>query len=329
MGLSKRYNLISKFRVQYNTKKYEPYTITTQNAENTIKAAVKDKDETLYINIKDLDLIAKEFKVHSHCYQQYTNGYAFGSRSSTSSSVQDMATNNCYNCGNFEQVKEYVEDKVLGLGNAVSMNILHEIYGLEVGDNRYRNKLKVRLKDDFKEKISFVAVSHETAEVVIPSYFLDGAFLNDSRVTTIKNAAKYLREEIKNTFKSLPEVKWPPSIQELSDSSRSLPRSIYAFLETLINEGNHLSVPLPNISRVIDSIVQDIASAVTRGKYMQQKHFLLGQGLHNHTGSRKVIDIVYKLGHCNSYNTVCEIETAQAECALIAAKRTSIIELTP
>ena len=79
----------------------------------------------------------------------------------------------------------------------------------------------------------------------------------------------------------------------------------------------------------MESIGQDITSAVTRGKYIQQKHFLLGQGLRNFTGSRKVIDIVHKLGHCTSYNTVCEIETAQAECALEAVKRSNVLKLKP
>ena len=62
---------------------------------------------------------------------------------------------------------------------------------------------------------------------------------------------------------------------------------------------------------------------------MQQKHFLLDQSLHNLTGSRKVIDIVHKLGHCTSCNTVCEIETAHAECALEVAKRPNIFKPRP
>jgi len=45
------------------------------------------------------------------------------------------------------------------------------------------------------------------------------------------------------------------------------------------------------------------------------KYFLLALGLHSLTGSRKVIDIVNKFGHCLNYNLVCEMETAQAEMA--------------
>ena len=47
------------------------------------------------------------------------------------------------------------------------------------------------------------------------------------------------------------------------------------FLETLINQGNHHAVPATNLARLVESFAQDIASAVTLGKYMQRKHFLL------------------------------------------------------
>ena len=55
----------------------------------------------------------------------------------------------------------------------------------------------------------------------------------------------------------------------------------------------------------------------------------MGLGLHSLTGSRKVIDIIHKLGHSISYNTVCEIETAQAECGLVASKSLNVLALQP
>ena len=169
----------------------------------------------------------------------------------------------------------------------------------------------------------------KTAEIIIPSDCLDGTFLNHCQTKNLQTTANNLRNEILNNYKDLPEIKWPPSLQELSNPKRKPPQSLYTFLEMLINQGNHHKVPPTNLARLVDSFAQDITSAVTRGKYIQQKHFLLGQGLHNLTGSRKVIDIVHKLGHCTSYNTVCEIETAQAECALEAAKKSNILKLKP
>ena len=42
-----------------------------------------------------------------------------------------------------------------------------------------------------------------------------------------------------------------------------------------------------------------------------------------------MIDIVHKLGHCTSYNAVCEIKTAEAECALEEENRSNILKLRP
>ena len=81
----------------------------------------------------------------------------------------------------------------------------------------------------------------------------------------------------------------------------------------MINQENHHAVPSTNLARLVEFFAQDIGSAVTHGKYMQRKHLLLGQSLHNLTGSRKVIDIVHKLEHCISYNKIFEIETAQGK----------------
>ena len=52
-------------------------------------------------------------------------------------------------------------------------------------------------------------------------------------------------------------------------------------------------------------------------------------GLHNLTGSRKILDIVHKLGNCLDYNSVCEIETAQAQLVQEKAMTTSILTIRP
>ena len=90
------------------------------------------------------------------------------------------------------------------------MKFVHEICDLEVGDKRYRHKLKKRLQNHYKEKISFVTPKGKAAEILIPSDCLDGSFLNYCATKSIQAAANYLREEIFNTFEDLPELDWPP-----------------------------------------------------------------------------------------------------------------------
>ena len=58
-----------------------------------------------------------------------------------------------------------------------------------------------------------------------------------------------------------------------------------------------------------------------RGKVIQRKQFLLALGLYSLTCSRKIIDIIHKLGHCISYNLMSGIEIAQDNCSLSSSKK--------
>ena len=63
----KECNLCKKYHIKVNQKDEYPITITTTNAEEFIKAAVLQTDEEMHYQIKDLDLISKEY--HAKCYR--------------------------------------------------------------------------------------------------------------------------------------------------------------------------------------------------------------------------------------------------------------------
>ena len=65
--------------------------------------------------------------------------------------------------------------------------------------------------------------------------------------------------------------------------------------------------------RAAYSFASDLMAAVTRGKIITVKQYLLALCIHNITGQRKTADILNRLGHCLTYNLTCEIETALAE----------------
>ena len=135
--------------------------------------------------------------------------------------------------------------------------------------------------------------------------------------------AKLLREHIVKKL-DVSDLSWPPTLEPVSDDSRKPPDSVYMFLQKLPR--NKASA---NVSRVIESLGQDIIFAVLKGKVLQRKQFLLALGLHSLTGGTKVIDIIHKLGHCMSYNLTSEIETAQTKSSLLAATQTTLLPLGP
>ena len=57
------------------------------------------------------------------------------------------------------------------------------------------------------------------------------------------------------------------------------------------------------------SLCEDVIFSATSEQTKPKKHLMLGITMTSLTGSRKVIEILNKLGHCVSYHTVEEIDT--------------------
>ena len=107
-------------------------TCETKTAESAIKEAAKTKDEDLYQQIVSVDLIAKEFRYHAICYNDFTKP------TSNSSNVNTQS--------DFEKVVEFISENVLNGQQAVSMKTLTQLYNNEQAhDRRYRDKLKERI----------------------------------------------------------------------------------------------------------------------------------------------------------------------------------------
>ena len=105
-----------------------------KKAELTLKeAAEANIDQNIYYEIKDVDLIAKEFKYHEFCYKEFTRK----KKLSQATAVVDERPK-----GDYKSVIQCINERVLGKNQAVSMSVLHAIYGLKPGDTRYRSKLK-------------------------------------------------------------------------------------------------------------------------------------------------------------------------------------------
>ena len=129
--------------MQHRNKKHVPYNITSHAASVAIKNASKSKDPLHFCEIKDMDLIAKEYKVHQPCYQKFTKGSALKCKETSSSSrIQNLNQHEeeQLNISNFDEVKAYVRDIVIGDQCATSMKIKHNIYGIGIG--KFKNILE-------------------------------------------------------------------------------------------------------------------------------------------------------------------------------------------
>jgi len=315
----KECQICRKFQVKYNGKKVEPSTIATYDAERNIKNAARQRDGQLYLDIKDVDLISKEFKYHRHCYRNYIR---------VNENKNDQK-NLVYEKGDFEAVISFVNIEIIENARVVSMTHLHSLYKLGVGDSRYTNKLKERLKNEYGDRITFCPRSGRAeSEIIIGTCNIDN-LINVTDEITLKNAALIIANDMKDKFSNGYNVKWPPSSNELSKEEFRPPKSINTFLTAIFDSYNNTKC-LTNIQRkMISSIASDMVFGASSGKFIQLKHFLLSVGLHDLTGSRKVIDIVHGLGHCLSYNTTMEIKTGVAEQVLEQVCSSGILPLQP
>ena len=111
-----------RYYVKHKEKESYPITITTTNALAKIKEAAEAKNESLYYEIKDIDLIAKEFQYHVSCYKDFV-------REDKSSQSQDSTELGNVK-GDFQAVVDCIEKRVLSQNQAVSMSLIHEPYGM-------------------------------------------------------------------------------------------------------------------------------------------------------------------------------------------------------
>ena len=275
--------------------------------------AAKDKMPSFYYEIKNAGLIAKELKFHDSCYNTFTHGYSKVFRDCDTVILKDNnQPEEFQQQGDYGSVKEYINRHVLFEKKAVSMNVLHTIYGLRPYDTRYRSKLKIRIKKDFSGKISFLSVGSTVPEIIVDVSIPTAEMAFKDKDGCIIKAAEYLRKDIVSHSENLPELSWPPNLEELNQEERKPPKTLMLFFKYLLQSGKSKAHTPEYVERFMNSYASDIIGAVTQGKTITAKQFLLALGLHNITGQRKAVEIVNRLGHCLTYNTTCEIETSLA-----------------
>ena len=250
--------------------------MTIKTTEGTIKEAAELRND---------DLLAKEFQVHDKCRLDYTR-----KRDSIENGEKDIQT-----FGKFDAVKNFLEDHVLKNNQAASMPLIHDLYADDHdGDTRYRRKLKQKIVEAFPEKLLFLTLDGKRPQVVVSSEGIYSKNMMGCNEALLQEAAKYLQSEALAYENSLPELPWPPQIDTLVGRSELIPSSLINCRNILIKSTNH-----PNsekVSRIVTSFSQDLIHGISRGRVVILKHFLLGLGLHNITGQKLPIQILANLG---------------------------------
>ena len=327
----KECNMCKLYKIKVKGSFEFPITIATLNATETVKAAAKAQNQDMYYEIKDLDLISKEFKYHASCYRDFTRGFSSKCRLETSTSTTKTTleeTTPSKRTFDIRAVEEFVRINVIRDQKTISMSELQEIYGDKTQKDKYvRHSMKKKLLKTFGNKLIFITVRPNTPDVVISSEAVEATLKMADKESSIKRVANFLREDIQEYCQSLPPLSWPPTIEELCTENRLPPASVTLFLTNLLKSSDESQTE--KVNRLVDSYSADFIHGVSKGSCITKKHFLLALGIHNLTGQKKVTQITHRLGHSISYGKTCEIELAQAQKAQELAKKSSMLPLKP
>ena len=102
-------------------------------------------------------------QMHRICYIDYTRIITLKSNPSEADGTE-------FKCGDFESVKLFVSGSILTLNQAVSITVLHQIYGTRFGNENEKvccNKLKKRITDEYGESVMSLKVDGKTPEVIV------------------------------------------------------------------------------------------------------------------------------------------------------------------
>ena len=130
--------------------------------------------------------------------------------------------------------------------------------------------------------------------------------------------AYYTQLMLRNSIQDHPyDMPWPltSSFINLESFEDAVPDEILQFVSSLLQ--SRAGMPLVHSDKVrVSSICQDLLMLVSTGKLNSPKAMALGLVVKHLTGSRELIDILHRLGHSVSYDTLRSYETSLAVHAL-------------
>lgn len=327
--------------------------VSTFDAAKVIRSAAEARgDDTMILNIRDVDLIAVEAKYHSICRASYV------SKSNLKHFKEEDVEEECMYALAFECLLEEINPGITS-GKAYDMAFLLDRYqsillGKGISSyNSYRSeKLKRRLSNHFLDSIVF----HKQQDPSKPELIYSSSIsvqdiinaaakqeinqaesqpksvqdISTEKKTVLYHAAQILRSDLRNCNGI--------SIQPLSNDDISLengrsviPESLYNFLHGLLSKQNLSHDNNFCVDQEIDKralmIGQDIVHATSHSRVKTPKHIGLAVTLHHLTGSKQIVTLLNRMGHCSSYEDVEIVNTSLA--TEIAAKHNDFGVIIP
>lgn len=336
-----------KVKVMVNARTFE--------AGTTIENAAKDQgDEEMLRLLRGVkDLVAAEAKYHKACYSSYVSKsnlkFTEGKKEDSFASA-------------FAELAEQITTDLM-TGKAFDMAVLlkkyHDLLKTKgVKETTYTaQRLKNRMIHHFGEAIVFhQQYRRNKSELVYSSSIslqdiINAAYQKAASATTDETihppeAPAEENEKIRLLYRTAALIKAeikecqgipvrPPDINDLTlaSSKARIPESLYWMLRWIIEtpqkEGEE-EFRSPECSNLADErrvvmIAQDVVHCTSHGLIKMPKHVSLAMAVRHLTGSKQLVTMLNRMGHCSSYDDVEAIDTSLAKEVLAQSDLSGIV----
>lgn len=300
--------------------------------KSVMDQAEKKQDEKLLTRIRGHDLFACEAKFHRQCRIQYMQDPEKW-RSKDCDAKQKQNSLEDAHSQAFLDVCNIIETEVLQDKHILQLSDLTQTYVDSLKKSNYSNpdyrneKLKSKLERHklFQGKLSFCEVGKFKScllysadvgiQMAIKQAFQLG--LQDK----VQSVGVEMKEIIADNFSHSNDLRWPPMPTDLEDLQQCIPKELEELLCFIIT--GKKSAASVQFQRLIQSIGQDICRASTGGKWKLPKHITLSVTLHHLFRSERLITLINRLGHCESYSFTLELQTAIASALIESSSQLS------
>lgn len=264
---------------------------------------------------------------HSSCLSEYEHKLFYEKRSNISSAT---TTSNVWSYRrilhekSFKKVIEYVNEKLIEEKGVRNLADIYSLYSSVFREENTEGRLNLNhtvytrshlLKKIFRKfpNLSKTVYKHRTylhrSDLSIEELHQIGFGTDGDLLSKIKMIAFEIRQKVKDmTKRNLPKNNI--SVKNIHAGECDIPKELYSLIRCLLSGPRDSKNERKEIK--VTSICNSIIFSMSNGMIKPSTCLSLGLVTKSLTGSRRMIEILNRMGHCISYTVVEELETELA-----------------
>lgn len=299
-------------------------------SKNTVKATTDSMKKRIIAILEFGNHTEKVHKVrnstsisyHSSCFAEYEHKLFYENRIKTTSNPLNIwTTSRLAHEKSFAAVKDFVNEKLVDAREVHSLRYVHRLYSSFFDEEFAKHQAKLCPTSYTRQHLCtrlLSAIPNLTKTVYKQRTFIhrndlnlceilaSGFRIEDDLLAQIKSVAFEIRKNVLSQEKRyLP--KHTISVENIYEGECAIPKELYTFISCLAKGPKNSTKQ--TLETKINSICHSIMYTMTKGAIKPSTCLSLGLVTKSITGSRRMIEILNRLGHCVSYSVVEELET--------------------